>query len=43
MRNSYVLVENWDTETLNDFQYDTGYQPAESERKTQLPHPGNPD
>lgn len=33
MRNSYTPVENTDTEALNDFQYDTGYQLAESEWK----------
>lgn len=43
MRNSYTLVENWDTETLHDFQYDTGYQLAESEWKPQLPYLGNLD
>lgn len=40
MRKSYTPVENWDTEILYDFRNDTGYQPAESEWKTQPPHPG---
>lgn len=40
MRKSYTPVENWDTEILYDFRNDAGYQPAESEWKTQPPHPG---